>query len=236
MRSTTLIRRSLIFYWRTNLAVIAGVAIAVSVLSGALLVGDSVRGSLRDLVLRRLGNTDQAIGASTFFREQLAEPFSGACPLIALEGLVIHQPSGRRASGVLVYGVDERFWRFHGITKAGPGNRQGFMSEALGQELGAQQGEGILLRIEKPSAIPAESLHGRKENVAAIVRFSFAEALSAGELGEFSLQPQQGSIRAVFVSLGRLQTELGQQQRANTLLLPSGVTGGTGKAESRGWA
>jgi putative ABC transport system permease protein len=42
-----LVRRSLGHYWRTNLAVIAGVATAVAVLSGALLVGDSVRGSLR---------------------------------------------------------------------------------------------------------------------------------------------------------------------------------------------
>ena len=35
-----------------------GVATAVAVLAGALLVGDSVRGSLRDLVLQRLGSTD----------------------------------------------------------------------------------------------------------------------------------------------------------------------------------
>ena len=51
MRSTTLLRRSLTYYWRTNLAVIAGVAVAVAVLAGALIVGGSVRGSFRDLVL-----------------------------------------------------------------------------------------------------------------------------------------------------------------------------------------
>ena len=56
-----IVLRSLTYYWRTNVAVVLGVATAVSVLAGALLVGDSVRGSLRDLLLGRLGRTDQVV-------------------------------------------------------------------------------------------------------------------------------------------------------------------------------
>ena len=67
-----LILRGLTYYWRTNLAVVLGVATAVAVLAGALLVGDSVRGSLRDLVVGRLGRTDYVVASSGFFREQLA--------------------------------------------------------------------------------------------------------------------------------------------------------------------
>ena len=55
MRARQIAIRSLTYYWRTNVAVVLGVATAVSVLAGALLVGDSVRGSLRDLLLGRLG-------------------------------------------------------------------------------------------------------------------------------------------------------------------------------------
>jgi len=40
MTSRGLVLRGLRHYWRTNLAVIAGVAIAVAVLAGALLVGE----------------------------------------------------------------------------------------------------------------------------------------------------------------------------------------------------
>ena len=61
MRSRDLVLRSLTYYWRTNVAVVAGVATAVAVLAGALLVGDSVRGSLRDLVAERLGRTDHVV-------------------------------------------------------------------------------------------------------------------------------------------------------------------------------
>ena len=55
MRITSLVRRNLAHYWRTNVAVMLGVATAVAGLAGALVVGDSVRASLRDLVLNRLG-------------------------------------------------------------------------------------------------------------------------------------------------------------------------------------
>jgi hypothetical protein len=72
MRSRRLVLRGLTYYWRTHAAVVLGVATAVAVLSGALLVGDSVRGSLRDLVLGRLGRTDQIVASANLFGERLA--------------------------------------------------------------------------------------------------------------------------------------------------------------------
>ena len=39
--------------WATSLATAAGVAVAAAVITGSLIVGDSVRGSLRDLALDR---------------------------------------------------------------------------------------------------------------------------------------------------------------------------------------
>jgi hypothetical protein len=59
---------SLRHYRRIHLAVALGVAVATAVLTGALLVGDSVRGSLRDLTLERLGRIDSAIVAVHPFR------------------------------------------------------------------------------------------------------------------------------------------------------------------------
>ena len=56
-------------YARTNKAVIAGVAIAVAVLMGAMITGDSVRVSLRQLALSRLGKTSQVLTSAQFFRE-----------------------------------------------------------------------------------------------------------------------------------------------------------------------
>ena len=73
MTIARLVFQSMKYYWRTNTAVMLGVAVAVAVLSGALLVGDSVRGSLRAMVLERLGRTDQVVLSSGFMGEQLVE-------------------------------------------------------------------------------------------------------------------------------------------------------------------
>ncbi|HEV8145821.1 MAG TPA: hypothetical protein VGP79_05555, partial [Bryobacteraceae bacterium] len=100
MRTRTLVLRNLSYYWRTNLAVILGVATAVAVLSGALLVGESVRASLRDLVLQRLGKTEAVATSAQFFREQLAAEVPDSIPIIALQGIVTHEKDGRRAAGV----------------------------------------------------------------------------------------------------------------------------------------
>src|SRR5215216_4141280 len=125
MQTTRLLKRGLAYYWQTNLVVVLGVAIAVAVLAGALLIGASVRGSLRDLVSQRLGKTDQVVVSTGFFREQLATDVDGA-PLIALEGVVEHEPSHRRAGSVKVYGVDERFWQFNRVANLALENRQAF--------------------------------------------------------------------------------------------------------------
>jgi ABC-type antimicrobial peptide transport system permease subunit len=234
MQTSQLIKQSLIHYWRTNLAVILGVATAVAVLAGALLVGDSVRASLRDLFLSRLGNTDSIITSTTFFRERLADDlqandefkanFKAACPLITLNGFVTHEKSKRRASQVQVYGVDERFWAFHGKTNHAIEDRDVLMSAALAAELGGTASDSILLRIEKPSAIPEGSLHGQKDDLGRTIRLSMREVLSQSDLGEFSLRPQQGPVRVIFVSLRRLQKDLEITGKANAILIQeSGV-------------
>jgi ABC-type lipoprotein release transport system permease subunit len=218
MRISTLLARNLAWYWRTNLAVLLGVATGAAVLGGALLVGDSVRTSLRDLVLARLGNADYVVSRNGFFREDLAAPLGSACPMIAIDGMVAHESSGRRALHVQIYGVDQRFWKFQAEPGAPPSDHQILLSAALESELGAKAGDSILIRVEKPSAIPLESLHGRKEDVGKTIRLT----LSGGVFREFSLEPQQGDIRAAFVPLASLQRELDRFGKVNTILVAGG--------------
>jgi ABC-type lipoprotein release transport system permease subunit len=216
----SLLRRNLRYYFRTHLAVVAGVAVAVGVLTGALLVGDSVRGSLRDLFLSRLGKTDQAVISSGFFREELAEELlSGSAPLVAFEGMVTNERTGRRRAGVQVYGVDGRFFRFHGASEPDISARGALLTESLEAELDAADGDGLLLRVERPSEVSRGSLHGIKEDVGRSIRLTAEEGLAGTGLSEFSIYPRQDSVPAIFVPLARLQRDLGQSGKVNTILL-----------------
>ncbi|HEY7500140.1 MAG TPA: FtsX-like permease family protein [Vicinamibacterales bacterium] len=211
------------YFWRTNIAVALGVAAAVAVLAGALVVGDSVRRSLRDLALGRLGRTEHAISSQGFFRESAIDfvrspdgyRAAAAAPLIVADGFVTLESSGRRAGNVFVYGVDERFWTFHGL----PPTDGVFVSPALAAEVGAKEGDVLLTRLQKPSAVPIESLFGRKEDVGRTVRLTLDGVLPRDRLGEFALQPQQTDVRAVFAPLRRVQRDLAVPGQVNTILV-----------------
>ena len=73
-----LVVRNLVYHWRGNLAVMLGVAVGSAVLTGALLVGDSLRGSLRARVERQLGGIDSAARFPRATRADVVDGLPGA--------------------------------------------------------------------------------------------------------------------------------------------------------------
>src|SRR5688572_32267007 len=215
-----LTQASLRYYKGTNAMVVLGVAVAVAVLAGALLVGASVRESLRLLALGRLGATEVVVTAPTFFRAALADDLkTPSAPLIAFGGAVSHDESKRSAGRVLVYGIDDRFGRFHGVDGLTLDGREAFISPALASELGAKEADGITLRVAKPTDIPLSTLQGRKEITGERIRLTVKRVLDRASLAEFSLAPSQGPVLAIYVPIARLQRDLSLGERANVLLV-----------------
>src|SRR5215510_3809485 len=74
MTFRTVIRRSLRFHARSHLGVVLGAIIGSAALIGALVVGDSVRETLRRRALSRLGEIHFALNSGDrFFSSQLLE-------------------------------------------------------------------------------------------------------------------------------------------------------------------
>jgi ABC-type antimicrobial peptide transport system permease subunit len=233
MTLTRLALASLRYYRRTQTAVVFGVASAVAVLAGSFLVGSSVRASLADLATRRTGRTDVAVGAELPFTAGLADrlaaspalPGARVISLLSFEGIVSHQASGRRAGNVLVYGVDDRFFAFHDAAARAPADNEVLLSPDLSAELMPDPGDPLVLRVARPTDIPLDSLHGRKDDVGRSLRLTFGAELPASAMGEFSLSPTQGPVRAAFVSIGRVERDLALTDRANTLLVAAPTDG-----------
>ena len=85
-------------------------------------------------------------------------------------------------------------------------------------------GDSILVRVQRPTDIPLESLHGQRDNLGRSMRLTVAKVVPADSLGEFSLEAQQGEVAAVFVPLARLQQDLEISGRVNTLLVSTGLS------------
>ena len=226
MRPRALVLKSLLHYRRTNAAVVFGVAAAVAVLAGAFLVGHSVRASLRALALARIGRTDVAVVGARPFAASLAERLAGgdraAVPLYSLRAAVTEPSSGRRAAPVEVWGVDARFWDFHGLAAPSLGEREALASPALAEELGVSAGGTLLVRAEAAQAIPGSTLFGRRDDPGRALRLRVVGVQPAAALGEFSLSPRQDEARALFVPLATLQGAFGRPGRVNLVLSRGG--------------
>ena len=147
-------RRSLIYFWRIQLAVLLGAAVATAVLTGALLVGDSVRGSLRDLTLDRLGRIDYALASERFFREGLATDLSRklegeaqfhreTVPAILLNGAAVNASTKARASRVQIQGIDQRFTD---LWEDAPGQSAPSLEKQPGQSFPSAPYQPVLFR------------------------------------------------------------------------------------------
>ena len=230
---------SLRHYWRSNVAVVLTAAVATSVLTGALMVGDSVRGSLRQLTLDRLGGIDYALLGAGFFRERLRDelvaygqfsarygPVSAA---ILMQGSVVEPESGRRAARVNVQGIDDEFAAFF------PGSEEALdlsrregqlfaslaVNRSLAEALAVEPGDSVVLYLERPSEAPRASLMGEKdpEDQLESVRLSVVSVLDDVGVGSFGLAPHQSQPLVGYARLRDLQRELDRRGLANALLV-----------------
>ncbi|MGE3340283.1 MAG: FtsX-like permease family protein, partial [Alphaproteobacteria bacterium] len=86
-------------------------------------------------------------------------------------------------------------------------------------------------RIQKPSAIPAGVLQGRRDEPGRAVRVSVGRVLTRAESGEFLPAPRQGEARTIFVPLARLQRDADLPGLVNMIL--AGAAAGEDAARLR---
>jgi len=234
MNLWSLVRRSLGFYWRTNLGVLLAAMVSTAVLAGALVVGDSVRHSLKMMVTARLGTTQLAVAAqSRFFRAKLADELgaelnTAVAPVLQLRGLIANSNGTRRANRIEVLGVDERFYRIGaGANPFGDDWSEGIvLNEPLAERLGVGAGDEVVLRIEKPGLMPRDVPLTPDSDLSMAFRLVLRGAAEESEFGRFSLQTNQVAPLNVFVPLRWLQEKLGRSAQANMLLVAAGPKDG----------
>lgn len=240
-----LIFASMLRHGRTNAAVALGVAAATAVLTGALLVGDSVRGSLRDLVESRLQNVDEALILPRFFREELAaevnrqsaeaaEAGFHAVATIVVEGTVEDPVSHRRVAHAGVFGVTDSFFLLadgergvHFLAPVGPQPGEVFLNQSLADDLKVKVGDECIVRLPIARETPADSPLGRKTETVSTLRLRVAEVLvghgvgrgsPTEQMGSFSIRPNQAPPKNAFVNLQDAQRGLEQPGKVNAIL------------------
>ena len=236
------ITRSLSHYRWPHLAVILAVAVTSAVLTGALLVGDSVRGSLRDLSLERLGKIDFALITDRFFREDLVDELianhdfsnlaSDAIPACIVGKVTIERretDSGiSRAGNITLIGCDQRFWDLDvtGLKpEVLPEKGEVVLNQNLAAAINAQVGDTVVLRLPDANQVPADSPLGRQEGrINSLPSQKVVAILPNQGLARFSLFPSQQYANNAFVSIETVQDAVDQSGRLNAILATANPT------------
>ncbi len=235
MHCRTLVLRSLRHRWRSHLGVLLGAAIGSAALIGALVVGDSVRGSLRAQALQRLGWVEIAIApADRFFTADLGRPASSNAPhaglgaispfarlttALRLPATAARQDGAARANQTQVLGVQSNFWPANltaDFAAMPPGSV--WLNEPLAAQLNAKPGDGVVLRIHKPSALSRDVPITPQADASVALRLTVQRVLTGAELGNFSLLSGQALPLNAFVRLDELDLPAGLKGKANLLL------------------
>ena len=231
LRFSNYLISSLKYYWRTNLGVIAGAAVATAVLVGALISGDSVKFSLLNLSMKRLGGTQFALESERHnFRAELAEEI-GASSRAVTSGMLhlsgsLQKGGNSRLNHIQVYGVDENFKAF-ALSNDFPGgieNNSIAINTRIARLLELSIGDQLILQVEKNSTIPLETPVASKADRIATIPVTIAAILDDRQLGRFSLRSNQIEPNNLFMDISYLSGKLGVLPRNNIILcqLPPG--------------
>jgi len=221
--------RGLRFHWRQQVGVLIGATLAAAILVGALAVGDSVRYSLRDMALTRLGKVQVALnGQSQFFRDALAtglttDLHTPVASVVTLRGTATSGTGESRAAGVQILGVNDTFWSLapHYPTAQRPSDppESVALSQNLARALGVRAGDDVLLRVDKPSLLSRDAPLSTIEDSSVALRLPVSRVVADIDYGRFSLAANQVAPYNAFVPKAFLQRKLGVEGRANLLLV-----------------
>ncbi|NQV02893.1 MAG: ABC transporter permease, partial [Bacteroidia bacterium] len=226
MRRIKLIFRNIFFYRWPYLAILAGVMVSTAVLTGALLVGDSVRGSLGKLTELRLGKTHWAMQpGDRYFRSALADDLSRklyqpVIPLLQLTGLGVNVNTGNRVQNIQVVGVDSRFNNLWTTFPVLPKENEVVISENLASRLALEIGDPLLIRLPKLGNVPQNAPFVADETPAASLRLTVTAIAGEAAMGRFSLKSNQRAPFNAFVSMNQLADRVSLPGSANLLLIP----------------
>ncbi len=206
-----------------------GVAISTMVLTGSLIIGDSVRYSLTQATFYRLGETTHLVSVvERYFRQEMAAEIEADNPeikatyVLLLEGMAVADGGQQRANKVQIVGVDTGFEKISKTPFLSElQNNEIAISQNLAERLQKGEGDNILVRIKKASLIPMNAPFVSAEETSVALRATIKRVVSKEELGRFNLKNSQTAPYNIFVSIQRLNRLMEFEGKANQILIVS---------------
>lgn len=212
------------------MATAAGIAIATAVIVGALIVGDSLKYSLRQMVIYRLGQTTHTVTAGDrIFTRDFALRLDNnlqlhTAPVLKTEAIVTVQKTNLRVNKVQVWGIDSLFGAVTGAPSKifDLNTGEAVISQKLATRLQIETGEYIFVRLRYTGSIPSNTPFVSETGQTISRRIRIKAIAEREDLGMFNMEATQTAPYNLFINSGWLNSIMNLDGMANMVLVNSG--------------
>lgn len=212
-------KRSRSYYKKFYRLVAVAIAVMTAVLTGSLVLGDSVRGSLMERVSERLGNSETIIQTGTGFLSDSIlnnEILSDAKGYLLSEGFI---SSEGKMIPVMVWGTDNDSLNYDEAT-------QNPQLSTLISNPSPLTPNPIILHLPSNNLVGSSSLFISQSH-ATQLRLTVKGIKSAQDGGNILLHNEQVRPLNVFINRQQLAEALGVKGKVNVILSPNNITSDT---------
>ncbi|HAN77086.1 MAG TPA: hypothetical protein DCQ31_04560 [Bacteroidales bacterium] len=206
MKSTRYISASLSFYKKQHFLLGFAIVIASLVITGSIIVGDSVKGSLQTMAKNRLGSTSHVFSSGErFFTSELNRKLSKAldvktADVLFLKAFAANPDAELRANNVSIFVCDSNFAGFFSAESFRLAENEVAINQTIAAKLNLKPGDEFIVKLQKPQLIPLNAPFASETDRMNSGRFTVKQILADNQGGRFSLRNSQVPENSIFIA------------------------------------
>jgi ABC-type antimicrobial peptide transport system permease subunit len=221
---------------KLNLALICATCISTLVITGSLIAGDSLNGTINQAAFDNLNEVDEIITSDDLFNGSIAEQLRAntalmeevdhISPIIYIQGIAESPGTGAVTKNTQIIGFDQGFFDFGSLkTVKGenldnlPEADEVYVNEELAAELELKVGDKLNLTFSRLDQVYEAIFLGSQESTNLWLQFTVSEIVTSEGLGRFQLNANRRAPQNVYVSLETMQKVIGTSEGVNTILV-----------------
>jgi len=221
---------------KINMAMVCATCVGTMVITGSLIAGDSLEGSIESAAYENLGEVDEIVISDRLFsgslvdrlaaNESLMKRVDQLAPLIYLNGIAGNPVTGTRTGKADLVGFDHDFLGLGELISVdgndldhGLSQNEVYVNEKLAEEIQVMKGDRINLSFSRPDQLFEAIFLGSLGSTNVKLQFRVREVVKDESLGRFQLSAHRSPPLNVYVPLGSLQKVLGGGDVVNTILV-----------------
>lgn len=200
------------------------IILLTAVITGSLMTGNSVRGSLKKTSLEKIGKTGIMVSSGIrYFDPMLCSKMEKATGLkttgvLEIDGFCQNFSTGTTSPSIKIYAVDESFFPFQGNDSITLNKGEAAINQKLASYLDLKPGDDIIIRFSTLSDLPADAPFSPDKSTTSSIVIKTGRVLSSSQSGNFSLGISQITPLNIFIGLSDLKGRIDNFPGINRLL------------------